>query len=246
MRNASVTTFPLENHLNRCSVMQKKEDRSGILSRTPAEGGQAIVEFTFIAITFLFVILGVIQLAMVLNAYSMVRYAAYNAARAAIVHGGSPEKMREAARLSLVATFPRHGVADQRRGYMENYYAARDTDHVAGLKYFGKPITSVAVVNHDCGGVVTFDDPADSDRGLITVQVVHQYQLVIPMVNRMVFWLYHLMDSGGSYGGQSLDYIAQQTDKERRGGEFYHIEYRIPLVAHYTMRLQSDYQPVCG
>ena len=80
------------------------------------EKGQALAEFVIVVITLLFTILGVIQLALALNAYSLVRYAAYNAARAASVHSGSQEKMEDAARISLLAIFPRHGRADHRLG----------------------------------------------------------------------------------------------------------------------------------
>ncbi len=210
--------------------------------------GQAMVEFVFVAITFLFVILGVVQLAMVLNAYAMVRYAAYNAARSAIVHGVNQEKMEEAARLSLVATFPSHGRADHRRGFMENYTAAKATDHQPALPpAMGSSdrITDVTVVNPrnlTSGTVVTFDDPAEEERAIITVQVRHYYELVIPLVNRILFYIYKRWREG-THEAQTLDYISATTDRERRpGGSFYDIEYRIPIVAHYTMRLQSDYE----
>ena len=55
--------------------------------------GQAMVEFVIAAITFLFTILGVIQLALVLNARTMVQYSAYNAARAGVVHGGDADRI---------------------------------------------------------------------------------------------------------------------------------------------------------
>jgi hypothetical protein len=209
------------------------------------ECGQAIAEFTIIAITFFFVLLGVIQLAMVLNAFSLVRYAAYNAARAAIVHGGDQQAMEEAARLSLLAVFPRHGRADHRRGYMENYLGARLTDNQVWVaSHRPAKITEVKIINIGsigCNQTITFDDPAQAARGLITVQVLHRYELVIPLVNRMVVWLWHKLDTGGAYRGESLDYIAAETHRMRKpGGEFFDVEYRIPLVAHYTMRMQSD------
>ncbi len=205
-----------------------------------------MVEFTLIAITFLFVILGVIQLAMVLNAATLVQYAAYNAARAGSVHGGDLEKMTEAARVSLLAVFPRHGRADQVRGMTENYLASLATDQEPfDYTYFHTPITTVKILNNQnlpCGTVVTFDDPKTADKAYLTVQVVHQYQLVIPLVNRMLFWVYERFKLGEGYTGHSLDYISKETDKMRRvSGQYKEIEYRIPLVAHYTIRLQSDY-----
>jgi len=203
--------------------------------------GQAMVEFVLISITFLFVILGVIQLAMCLNAYSMVRYAAYNAARAAVVHGGDQDMMHEAARVSLLATFPTHGRADHRRGLMENYLGAVATDNNPLLTYFFEPITRVRIVS-DQNSTVTFDDPAQASEGLVTVEVRHLYELVIPLVNRIIFRVYE-MYRGGGYDGRTLNRLSAETNVARRTGSYQDIEYRIPLVAHYTMRLQSDYEP---
>jgi Flp pilus assembly pilin Flp len=230
-------------------LKKKKKQKKLRFSLKRNQDGQALVEFAISAITFLFVILGVIQLAMVLNAYTLVRYAAYNSARAGIVHAGNQTEMEnamyEAARVSLLAIFPRHGRADHIRGLTENYLAAKETDRDSSLTYFGEPITDVKVIDNNglsAGSVVTFDDPVDADKSLITVQVVHHYELVIPLVNRILFYVFTKIKSGEGYGGETVDRIAALTDKSRRSGDFKDIEYRIPLVAHYTMRLQSDYR----
>ena len=210
------------------------------------ESGQAMVEFVFSAITFLFVILGVIQLALVLNCYSLVRYAAYNAARTGIVNGADLTKMQEAARVSLLPVFPRHGRADQLRGITENYLAAKATDQALNMTYFNEPITKVRVIDNfglATNQIVTFDDPKDANRSYITVEVKHLYELVIPLVNRILFHVYTKYRSGEGYQGQSLDNLSKVTDQRRRTGDFNDIEYRVPIVAYYTMRLQSDAQP---
>lgn len=211
----------------------------------PSESGQAMVEFVLAAITFLFVILGVIQLALFLNAKSLVQYAAYNAARAAAVHGGNREKMEEAARLSLIAIFPRHGRADTAAGFTDNYLGAVASDKLPGLTYFNfdEPITSAKIVNIPCGSTVTFDDVTQSSDALITVQVVHHYELIIPLVNRIVFLVRKRVKTGGGYHGESIDTLAAAADKERRTGTFRDVEFRIPIVAHYTTRMQSDLTP---
>lgn len=233
------------------------------------QSGQAMVEMVLIAITYIFVILGVIQLALVANAYTLVRYAAYNAARAAIVHGGDNKKMKDAARMSLLAVFPVHGRADHLRGTVENYIAAQLTDSNSALtfattKYYFQEITNVKILDsefRDDGEVVTFDDPADAHKGVVTVQVTHLYELVIPLVNRILFYLHKKIIGNDVIGfvedvaedpvraildddlGRSLDYYAARTHKKRKsGGSLHDIEYRIPIVAHYSMRLQSDYK----
>lgn len=214
------------------------------------ESGQAIAEFVISAITFLFVILTVIQLALVLNAYSLVRYAAYNAARAGIVHSADQSTMEEAARISLLSIFPGHGRADHVRGVTDNYLAARLTDHEAVFADEGRPITEVTVLARpeQCGRLITFDDPSEAKDAVLTVQVVHRYQLVIPLTNRIFYWVYRRFRSGEGYQNQSVDALARITHQERLPGrELHDIEYRIPLVAHYTMRMQSDFQaPQCA
>lgn len=208
-----------------------------------------MVEFVFIAMTMLFVILGVMQLALVLNAYTMVHYAAYNAARAAVVHGGDSDKMQEAARLSLLATFPSHGRADHIKGYYENYLSAKETDNNPALTVSGDTITKVEILNNhklDCEQVVTFDDPVDAKNAVITVRVIHQYELVIPLVNRIIYYLYRKIKSGEPDAGETIDNLAAVTAQMQKGGEFTDIEYRIPLVSFYTMRLQSDYVRECS
>ncbi|GEM_PF-6721180 len=231
-------------------VAKAKKDKKKLFSlggRGKKDSGQAIVEFLFIAITLLFTLLGVMQLALCLNAYALVRYAAYNAARTAIVNGGDEEKMREAARISLLGTFPKHGRADTRRGFMANYLGAKEVDGLQALPASmgnSDKITEVRIVDNNglsSGDVVTFDDPEEGQRGVITVEVKHYYELVIPLVNRMVFYMYWRWNQG-DYRTRTLDNVAAEVDPMRRpGGEFYDIEYRVPIVAHYTMRLQSDY-----
>ena len=229
---------------------KKKEDKKKTkkgkrnpFSRSKDSDGQAMVEFLFVAITFLFTILGVIQLAMCLNAYALVRYAAYNAARAAVVHGADEDKMLEAARVSLLAVFPRHGRADTGLGMTQNYIAALATDELPIFSYYLEPITEVSIVdNFNASGVITFDDPEDFDKAFLTVQVVHRYELVIPLVNRIIFFIYKLWREEGGRSGRDLLQASAETDRLRRTGDFQNIEYRIPLVAHYTMRLHTDYE----
>src|SRR3954466_11583767 len=66
------------------------------------ESGQAIVEAAFVLPAMIFLILCAIQLAQIQQARLLAEYAAFNAARAGIVHSGDPEVMHDAARLSLL------------------------------------------------------------------------------------------------------------------------------------------------
>jgi hypothetical protein len=211
------------------------------------QSGQSLVEFLFASITFFFALLGTLQLAFVLNAHSLVRYAAFNAARSAIVYGADRTKMQEAARLSLLAVFPTHGRADSVYGLTQNYLAAKKVaqeNNWLGLK--GKPITSVQIINTrglKPGDVVPFDDPPAADKAVITVQVVHYYELVVPLVNAMVWRIWQRLDEANKKP-LTLDELARDAAKARRRLSAKDREmdsgFRIPLVARYTMVMQSD------
>ncbi len=227
---------------------KKKKKKSFFDSVGPSkksdQSGQAMVEFVLSVISFLFCILGVIQLALALNAYTLVRYAAYNAARAGIVHGGDLGQMREAARISLLAIFPRHGRADHLRGFTENYLGALATDQNPINTQFLEPITQVRIIDNNAlpsGKVVTFDDPVEGENAIITVQVVHRYELVIPLVNRIIYYIYQRIRTFQGYQQETINNLSAETDRLRKSGNLRDIEYRIPIVSHYTMRLQSDY-----
>lgn len=76
-----------------------------------AQSGQAMLEFFFAALIAMVMILGILQIGLLFNAYSMVKLAAFNAARAAVVaRGAKPQdpvtlsEMRSSARLAAFLT----------------------------------------------------------------------------------------------------------------------------------------------
>ncbi|MEE8410850.1 MAG: TadE family protein [Myxococcota bacterium] len=68
-----------------------------------AERGQALVETAIVMPIMIFLVLGALQIMMMQHGRIMTEYAAYNAARAGIVHNGNWNVMRNAA---LIATLP--------------------------------------------------------------------------------------------------------------------------------------------
>ncbi|RMG18026.1 MAG: pilus assembly protein, partial [Deltaproteobacteria bacterium] len=72
-----------------------------------SERGQVIVEQAIILPVMVFLILGIVQLAMIQHARICTEYAAFNAARAGIVYNGDPDMMERAAFLSLMPTYGR-------------------------------------------------------------------------------------------------------------------------------------------
>ena len=209
-------------------------------ARNRDQSGQAIVEFLFCAITFLFVLLGTLQLVLVLNAQIAVNYASYSAARAAIVSGCGLAPMQIAARMALAPIFPRHGRAATARGYMDNFSGANSVDTYTqwwGIE--GQPITKVEIVSGlTRGATTTFDDPFYGTRTAIKVRVVHQYELIMPLVNAILF---KTMELGrqNKIRGRDIDAMAKQAMRSRILRTRFS-GYRIPLVSTYTMHLQSD------
>lgn len=80
--------------------------RAGRISRTgERRRAQAVVESAIIIPVMTFLILGVLQLAMIQHARIMTEYAAFNAARAGIVWNADPWIMENAAIISLLPTY---------------------------------------------------------------------------------------------------------------------------------------------
>src|SRR4051812_25888352 len=76
------------------------------------ESGQAIVEAALVLPAMLFLILCAIQLAQMQQARLLAEYAAFNAARAGIVHSGDPQVMHDAALISVVPSAGRTDAFD--------------------------------------------------------------------------------------------------------------------------------------
>src|SRR5512138_1904755 len=80
-----------------------------------AEAGQALVETAIIMPVMVFVVLGALQVMLIEHGKIMTEYAAYNAARAGIVHNGNWNVMRNAA---MIATLPLYQRTDTVTSFM--------------------------------------------------------------------------------------------------------------------------------
>lgn len=133
-------------------------------SHPPArESGQAAVEAALVVPMMVFLVLGIIQLAMMHQARMMTEYAAYRAARAGIVNHGHCGKMYKSALLSVVPTLGPPvsiggttlvpGRADNILYAKALFMAYKESDDKVkdgkGRKYFGSevPVLQVEVVN---------------------------------------------------------------------------------------------------
>jgi hypothetical protein len=77
------------------------------MKRTRGERGQVLVEAAIVMPVMVFVVLGALQLALLQHARVMTEYAAYNAARAGIVHNADWNMMRNAATWSVLPIYRR-------------------------------------------------------------------------------------------------------------------------------------------
>src|SRR5688500_13186894 len=78
-----------------------------MVRRRASERGQALVESAIVLPIVIFLILGALQLVMIQHARIMTEYAAYNAARAGIVHNANWNLMRNAAMVSVLPLYER-------------------------------------------------------------------------------------------------------------------------------------------
>ena len=184
-------------------------ERGGITMR-----GQAVLEFLIMIPFALVIILGAIQLTLIFNAHTMMKLAAFNAARAAIVaHGPKPEDpatvaeglsaASTSAKLTLLPVIPAfHGLTASLASAQTLIANGVDANSLAtgspavrGLFELGAAIR-VEFLNRDdptnAAAVgswpnrIDFDDPNRPDDNVIKVRVTWDYPLVIPYINRIL------------------------------------------------------------
>ena len=173
------------------------------------ESGQALVEAALILPAMIFLILCMFQLTLLQQARIMVEYAAFNAARAGVVHnanngakgpiGGVDGPMRDAAVWSILPSFGRTDSFTTLGAAKVKYEA-----HDLALRALGLPQIRVAVLNphvadfnalgaHLNRQEIDFDDvrPQAQAATLLSLQVRYLFELKVPFANKMVqsIWL---------------------------------------------------------
>jgi TadE-like protein len=207
------------------------------------ESGQAVVEAAIVLPLCLVLILCTIQLAQLQQARVLLEYAAFNAARAGIVHDGENDAkgtagpMHDAAALSLLSNFGRtDGFAALTRTWVQ--FRAHETILTATRL----PLLQVSVLNprradfarfgaHLDGQEIDFDDvrPQAADANLLSIDVRYLYELRIPFANKLIqsAWLLR-PGSAGAVDRAALALLGRQG------------HYFVPVHAFYTMRMQSN------
>ncbi len=196
------------------------------MERLCSQRGQVIVEQAIILPVMVFLILGIVQLAMIQHARICTEYAAFNAARAGIVYNGDPDMMERAAFLSLMPTY----------GRSDNWSAVGKTLLKAAATQFGADLADmlgvdilsdvhmvqVRILDHPDSSIgdrmailqrqrhlnrqqIDFDDWRRDEAlaNQLTVQVRYYYEMRIPFANWMVqmMWLMSRTDTLSAYDG---------------------------------------------
>jgi hypothetical protein len=164
------------------------------LAMRRGESGQAIVEAAFVLPAMVFLILCAIQLAQIQQARLLAEYAAFNAARAGIVHSGDPVVMHDAALLSVS---PSAGRTDNFTSLSETLVKLKARDAILGA--FGAPVVRVFVHGpkradfarygaHLNGREIDFDDvrPGATEATLLEIQVRYLYEMHVPFANKLI------------------------------------------------------------
>jgi hypothetical protein len=216
------------------------------------ESGHAAIEAALILPALVGLILCAIQIAQIEQARLLTEYAAFNAARAGVVHDGDNGKkgtdgpMRDAAALSVLPGFGRtDGLAALGKAWAEFELADR-AFQIAGL-----PLVQVTVLNphradfprfgqHLDGQELDFDDvrPEVVDATLLSIRVRYLYELRVPFAGRLVhrLWLARRALAGKPEKNGPPDDLplAALAVAARQGRCF------LPVDAFYTMRMQSN------
>lgn len=146
------------------------------------EAGQAMAEFAFAFPLQLFVMFAIMQLALVYVAEQVVHYASYTAARSAMVADSAEEAWRRAHTAAALVCSPITGSTIAGSGYSRaDLTGSRAATWVPGWgRVPGSGISRA---------LKTYVPPPDfSERGKVTVTVVHYYELIFPIVNHAFAW----------------------------------------------------------
>ena len=152
------------------------------------------MEAAFVLPAMVFLVLCAIQLAQIQQARLLAEYAAFNAARAGIVHDGNPGPMHDAALLSLL---PSAGRTDSFTDLGKTLVRLKARD--ALLSTFGVPLVRVFVHGpkradfakygaHLNGREIDFDDvrPGATEATLLEIQVRYLYEMHVPFANKLI------------------------------------------------------------
>lgn len=236
------------------------------MERLRGSGGNALVESAIVLPLWLLLFLCTLQLALLGRARLLTEYAAYRAARAGILWNGDPERMQRAAIQTLRSTACPTRVVEART--LCSLYAtdggATALTALSADAYLAFPGVHVHILSphwpshgalFDLGGEeLDFDrfgpEPERRDATLLTIQIQYWFELKIPFADGIVWnaWLatrkgissLHAAEDEeihrGAYTPVSARAWAAMREEGRTGRVYF-----IPVVAHATLRMQSNF-----
>jgi hypothetical protein len=195
------------------SVVQRD---SGARAGRRSESGQVIVEQALVMPMMVFLVLGIVQLTMLQHARLATEYAAFNAARSGVVYNGDPEKMTNAALVSLIPTYRRADSAiDFATRYVEAQIIQALTEAILGV-----PMVEVTILEPSNADIfqthgvhmnrqqVDFDDYRTevAEFNLLSIEVRYYYEMRIPFANWMIqsIWFANQVGNLENWGGPAF------------------------------------------
>jgi hypothetical protein len=161
--------------------------------------GQAAIESALVLPLVLFLVLGIVQLALMQQARLMTDYAAYQAARAGVVWSGNNERMRDAATFALLPTL---GRSDDWSHLSPTWQRAqRDA------------LVRVDTVSPERG------DWKELDDALLQVRLRYWYELRVPFANHVIFLAWFAANGGTALWGAIDRTTTHRQNMLGRGGD---------------------------
>ena len=228
--------------------------------------GSALVESAIVLPLWLVLLLCTLQLALLGRARLLTEYATFRAARAGILWSGDPRRMQAEAVRTLAATACPSRLPEARS--LCSFYAVDGglsaLEALSADPHLAFPGAHVHILGphwpshghlFDLGGEeLEFDrfgpDPERLDSTLLTIQLQYWFELKIPLADGIVWtaWMAARKVGGarieeeihrGPYSPISAR--AWNAMREHGEGERGPRAFFVPLVAHHTMRMQSNF-----
>lgn len=207
---------------------------------------------------FVFLILGMLQLALMHQARVMAKYAAYKAARVGSIHNAKPDAMLTAAKVVLLPVTGR-----QNTDSFFNASSGKFAASWSSAKTAASPApVKLTICEPNNVGPADFDDPNGplkhytrdwqvDNKGRLAIQLTFYYQLVIPFVNGIIWHIVtgkehvdtmrtlrlgngNRSPKAAGATGNANTWAA--TKSYASGGRYF-----LPIRASWSMRMQSNF-----
>ena len=163
-------------------------------------GGQSMVEFLILLPSLLLIVFGIIQFALIFQANSILRHAAFVGARQGALSNGKMESIKDGVASGMTPLFMRvnssvPGITDLARARMISTIEIFNP-HTASIEILSP--TSEAFEEHNNGVAIPNDNlmyrpttvkggVSVQDANLLKIRVSYCFKLVVPLVNKLIY-----------------------------------------------------------